>query len=515
MRRPDIVFVLPDQLSAKWVEAALAGAAPLPNIERLQRMGIRFSRAITSNPVCCPARATLATGLATRGHGVLENGYQLDPALPTFPQALQRAGWRTGAFGKVHFQPHYRTLMPDWRPYGFEDVRGTEDPRGGEWLDWVEREHPEHYDAALATVWAHGIPGFADYGPGRRNLRERILRIRASFAWATPEFPLADSGHYPLPFPEEVSQTCWITSHAERFIRETPADRPLLAHIGYVQPHSPFCAPADCMKSVDPARIPEPAGAEWRDAQGPRALRRQPPDLPADWRFRRHVYFADLAHLDRQLGRILDALDSAGRLRNTFLFFLSDHGELLHDHGFRNKANKHYDACIRVPLIVAGPGLEAGRVCNDLVQLEDLCPTVLEAAGLRLPPLPAMGRALKAEPRELDPLPGRSLLPLCRGERPADWRDAAYCESYNTIHSADPGLWARTVRTRRWRYTFYPQGNGEQLFDLDSDPDEQVNRVAHPEFTSIRREMRDRLMEQIVMQDQPKTRRALFALGVH
>ena len=99
MSRPRIVFFMVDQLSAKWLEVANTGVCPTPNIDALRRRGVSFSNCITSNPMCCAARATLATGLTTRQHGVLENGYQLDPQLPTFMRVLQEAGWRTGALG--------------------------------------------------------------------------------------------------------------------------------------------------------------------------------------------------------------------------------------------------------------------------------------------------------------------------------------------------------------------------------------------------------------------------------
>ncbi len=128
---PDIVFFMMDQLAAKWLEAARAGAARVPNFERLAGMGTNFRRCISSNPLCCPARATLATGLSTRGHGVLQNGYYLDGSIPTFMRALQEAGYRTAALGRVHFDPHYASLDPDYRPYGFDVQHITEDGRGG------------------------------------------------------------------------------------------------------------------------------------------------------------------------------------------------------------------------------------------------------------------------------------------------------------------------------------------------------------------------------------------------
>ena len=167
--KQDVVFFMLDQCSAVWIEQAPAkGIVDMPNVRRLRRMGTTFDRCYTSNPVCCPARATLATGLTTRQHGLLENGYALDPSLPTFMQALQRGGWRTGAFGKVHLHPHHAGLWPDYRPYGFDVQYNTEDPRGGMWLDWIRSEHPEHFDATLAAVWTKRIPDFRHYGNGEQ-----------------------------------------------------------------------------------------------------------------------------------------------------------------------------------------------------------------------------------------------------------------------------------------------------------------------------------------------------------
>ena len=168
-------------------------------------------------------------------------------------------------------------------------------------------------------------------------------------------------------------------------------------------------------------------------------------------------------HLDHQLGQVLDLLETQGRDQNTYIVFLSDHGELLADHGFTGKEERHYDACIRVPLIVTGPGLRQGQICDDLVQLEDICPTVLEIANQSFPPMPKMGPYLKVEDEDLPQLPGKSLLSLCQGEHLSNWRTAAYSGSYNAIWSVNPGDWAQTIRTNQYRYTIYPKQGG-QLF---------------------------------------------------
>ena len=84
-------------------------------------------------------------------------------------KAMQQGGWRTGAFGKVHLQPHFAGVAPDYRPYGFDVTHITEDARGGEWLDWVEENYPEHYDAVLATIWASYLPGFRSVWPVKKE----------------------------------------------------------------------------------------------------------------------------------------------------------------------------------------------------------------------------------------------------------------------------------------------------------------------------------------------------------
>ena len=230
------------------------------------------------------------------------------------------------------------------------------------------------------------------------------------------------------------------------------------------------------------------------------------------WTELRAVYYGMCARVDHQFGLVMQALEEPGGLDNAYIVLIADHGELLLDHGFGGKAERHYDACIRVPLIISGPGSRQGLSCDRLVQHEDIFPTVLEMAGLPQPEPRTMGPYLKERPRALY---GESLLGLCRGETPGAWRDAVYIESYNNIGTATPANWARTVRTAEWRYTMYPQGNGEQLFNLKSDPDEQINLARVAECAGVRQEMRDRLLELVILQDYPQPVRDLFAIGVH
>jgi arylsulfatase len=508
-----------DQLSAKWLWGPAAKSIHTPNFDRLRARGVAFHSTCVSNPICTPSRASLSTGLHTRGHGVLQNGYELDRAIPTFMHELQKGGWATGAFGKIHHRSQFAGVHHDYRPYGFDVVVNTEDARAGYWIDWVAQEEPKHYVSALATIWAADIPELKAYGPGKIDLGSKIREIRKNFQWATSQFPSNTAGRYTLPFPSYVSQTEWITRHALDFIEKSDRSRPIYAHISYIQPHSPWCSPADYMKNFDPSLIPPPAPKEWEnDPLHPACFPKTEgakTGIPTDWRTGRHYYMADITYLDAQLGRIVEGLEHAGRMDNTYLIMLSDHGDLFYDHGFTGKGERHYDACIRVPLMIAGPGLRKGLDRDELVHLEDIFPTVMEMAGLPMPtPVvkgPYLNRQLLAESEQY---PGRSLMTLCRGESPDNWRDALEIESYNNIESTSPEYWARTVRTSEWRYTIYPNHSGEQLFSLKNDPDEQKNLAGDPGYARIRTEMRDRLLEQVILQDYPHTPRDRFSLGV-
>ncbi|WP_033292622.1 sulfatase family protein [Amycolatopsis jejuensis] len=509
--RKNLLLVMVDQLGARWLEAAHQGVVSLPNLRRLADEGVTFTNAFTPNPVCSPARSTIATGLTSAGHGVTELGYALDPQIPTFMHALRDAGWRTGAFGKLHFAPQVLG-DPDYRAYGFDVTHITEDRRVGEWTDWVERTHPEHYRAALATVWmtmAHDVE--------KRGLGAKIEAARREIPLASPDYPDSDDEAYPLPYPAEVSQSAWITDRAIDFLESVPADTPFFAHVSYVQPHNPFSPPAEYIPHVDAEAIPGPLPAEWHETRQPAyfAADRHPEPTwtTRSWQHDRRMYFADLAHLDAQLGRLLESLHRTGRAGDTYLVFTSDHGEMLHDHGLLGKFERHYDACIRVPLLISGPGLAAGTTRPELAELTDLAPTFLDMAGLPAPDLsrPDLGRP--RVPERIPMLPGRSLLPLCRAEDVDTWRDTVYVRSDSNHWNPTPTSWCRTVRTARYRYSRFLAGGGEQLFDLTTDPGEQHNLATDPAYATQREQLREALTEAIVLEGYPNSPRQLRGIG--
>ena len=473
----------------------------MPEFARLQKQGVTFTRAFTENPVCTPARASIATGLSSAANGVGECGYRLDPELPTFMRELQRAGWTTAAFGKLHFLPQLESISPDYRTYGFDVVCNTEDTRAGEWLDWVRDTHPQWYEAALATVWMTMVPELENYGPNGEDLRSAIIA-------AQERFPSTRQLAYELPFPAEISQTAWITDRACEFIDQLPAED-VFVQVSYVQPHNPFAPPSDFVDCVNTDAIPEPVAAEWEhDAipyfQQPRYDTVTYAD--ADWRRERQLYFADLAHLDHELGRLRRSLEAAGRLNDCLFVFTSDHGELLHDHGLLGKWERHYDACIRIPLIIASTSAQPGER-TELVKHTDLTATIYDWAGVQAP------RMSTGSDVSIPMLHGRSMTGLLAGQSDPSWPSEVHVQSNNSHAEVSPRSWARTIRTARYRYTCFLASGGEQLFDLLDDPDEQVNLAGDARHTDVLNDLRARLFELAVTDAFPNTPRGLYRLG--
>ncbi|SEQ00827.1 Arylsulfatase A [Streptomyces sp. yr375] len=501
-----IILAMVDQLAAKWVEAADDGVVDLPELRRLRAEGAEFRHAFTENPVCTPARASIATGISSSANGVGECGYRLDPAVPTFMQSLQSAGWTTAAFGKLHFLPQLEAIAPDYRPYGFDVVDNTEDTRAGAWLDWVRETHPQWYDAAKATVWMTMVPELEDYGPDHENLRDEILDAQS-------RYPQTAQLAYELPLPAEVSQTAWITDRACEFLRHTP-DGDVFAQVSYVQPHNPFTPPADYVDRVHVDAIPEPIPAEWQQDPIPYFAQERYKSASyddSDWRRERQLYFADLAHLDHEIGRLRRVLEETGRLDDCLFVFTSDHGELLHDHGLLGKWERHYDSCIRVPLMIAAPSVKPS-VRRELVKHTDITATIYDWARIDPPALP-VGRPGGTD--TISMLHGRSLLPLLTADAGAgdEWRDEVLVQSNNSHMDISPSSWARTIRTQRHRYTRYFEGGGEQMFDLAADPDERVNLAGDPAYRAECDELRARLIEATVRDTYPNTPRSLYRLG--
>jgi len=493
----NVILILTDQLSAKWVGCYGNPAASTPNLDAMAAQGARFNQCFVNHPVCMPSRASIMTGRSAQHHGVFQNGYELGLDLPTFPQVLQQAGVQTFGVGKFHLECHGRSAYNDVLKYGFDCAEVTEDHRAGDWLDWVEETFPQHYERALATVW--GMPHMAEYGPRKRNLLEEVRQARAKHP---PELRALLT--YPSIVPEEACQTHWAVDRALAFINGRDPSRPFFLKLSFVDPHDPYDPPERFLDRIDPERIParvvseDPALCQALERFGELSFVQRFGGLSeVDWLVRRRHYLASLAFIDEQVGRLLQHLAATGLDEDTVVIFSADHGDMIGDHGIPAKGGWHFDACIRVPLIVMGPGVSP-RVADRVVTTLDLFPTITDFAGIA----------------DDTPVEGASLRPLLRGQGDPDRPDAALVESYQSYTGYERRWRARTARTAHAAFTLFGDGGG-MLFDLTSDPDETVNLFDRPDAEALRSEMTRLLLELEWLRFDPLPRKNKHPTALH
>jgi choline-sulfatase len=438
--QPNILMVMADQLSAAALGAYGHPVVRTPNVDRLAEAGVRFDRAYCNAPLCVPARAAMLTGRLPSRIGSFDNACELPAQIPTFLHHLRRAGYRTLASGKLHLigpdQLHgfERRLTPDIYPAGF---------------DWT----PD---------WRAGVV---------RNPGTSAEKLRRS--------GVVESN-------EQITYDENVHAQALRGLRAlaTEPDRPFFLCVSYSHPHDPFQTTQPYWDRYDPDTIDEPAVPAVpletlhpynRWIQQHHCVDEFPPS-PEVLRDSRRAYYGMVSYWDDKVGALLAELERLGLADDTAILVLSDHGEMLGEHGMWFKRT-FYERAVRVPLIAAWPGRwAAGRCIDEVVSLVDLFPTVLELAD---PP----GRDEVAG--ELD---GDSLAPLLEGrgaerERPAVFE---YCGE-GALHPM------RAIVRGRHKYV-HVHSQEPLLFDLASDPHEQINLRGRPETGSLEARLREELL---------------------
>jgi arylsulfatase A-like enzyme len=424
--QPNIVFVLADDLSWDLIPY-------MRNVQRLRRRGTTFSNYFVTDSLCCPSRASILTGQYPHNTGVFRNTgvdggfrafYASGLERATYATALTDAGYRTALMGKYlnQYAPG-RVRTPLGGPYV---------PPG--WSDWV--------------VTGNGYPGFG-YAL-TRNLR--VVR----------------HGHRARDYLTNV-----LARHGLDFVdRAVEEDAPFMLNLWTFAPHSPATpAPRDRHRFAALRAPRGPAFDEADTSDKPRWLRGHRELGPTrveriDETFRQRVRAVQA--IDRMVGRLQERLRAAGVARDTYIVFSSDNGFHLGQHRLTPGKLTAYDSDVRVPLIVTGPDVPAGRVVDAMTENTDLCPTFAELAGAATP--------LGAD--------GRSLVPFLRGETVPDWRDAVLVEHRGNVSAPDdPDLppagsgnppTYEALRTRDTLYVEYADGQRE-LYDLAADPFELEN----------------------------------------
>ena len=440
-RRPNVLFLLTDDQRGDTIRALGNSNIETPHLDSLVRRGTSFTRATCAHPLCVPSRAEILTGCTGFRNGVHPPRNQPDLALITWPQAMQRAGYRTGWVGKWHLAGR-----PSSR--GYADSVGLFSSGGGQFSP----THPRDYRGTEVT----GYRGWIFQTDDRRMFPEQGIGL-------TPEI------------------NAKFADAAIEFIQRKSAD-PFFLHVNFTAPHDPLLIPPGYENKYDPELIPAPrnflprhpfdhGNLEGRDEvllPWPRTKELVQRDLAA--------YYAVISYLDVQIGRVLKALETSGQRDNTLIVFSSDHGLALGSHGLRGKQNM-YEHTINVPLILAGPGVPANKTCRQQCYLRDLFPTVCELTGVPIP----------------ETVQGTSLAPVIAGTK---------SEVYPFIVGYFQDV-QRMIRTDRWKYVWYPQISKQQLFDLAADPDELVNLADDARYAIEMAQLREKLFKWLQQHDDP------------
>ena len=342
---PNILFFFPDQHRYDFIGSNADIPVETPHLDRLQKRGVTFSRCYTPSPLCAPARACLASGKPYRSCGVINNDqdYPLDQA--TVYQELGKHGYNVGGVGK--FDLHKATL--DWgvdgrrliREWGFTHGIDSE----GKW-DGVKSGAENPSGPYMKYLHDRGLADLYVQDMNRRKGK-----------WGLTGF---------TPLPDDAYGDNWIADNARKILHQMGSSSPWFLQINFAGPHNPWditAAMYEPYKQVDFS----PAWNHFDfDAANQNEIRRS--------------YAAMITNIDRQVGLLLAEIEGRGELEQTVVIYGSDHGEMLGDHGYWGK-KRPYDSCCRVPLILSGPGLPAGRVVEDPVSLTDLNNTFVELSG--------------------------------------------------------------------------------------------------------------------------------------
>lgn len=455
--QPNVILICVDQWRGDCLSIAGHPIVHTPWLDQMAMHGARFEHAYAACPSCIAARASLFTGLTQRSHGRV--GYQ-DGVPWDYPVTLAgeftRHGYQTQAIGKMH-------VFPERSQVGFQNVILHDG-----FLHHVRDRRPR------------GIDVCDDYLPW---LRQQLGRDADDF-----DIGLNCNSFVARPWdkPEHVHPTAFVATQSIDFLRRRDPRKPFFLFMSFHRPHPPLDPPAWAFEQYLNRAMPEPPVGDWADAvaamHGANVRSPYRPDLmagrmdPEVLKRARAAYYGQMSFIDHQLNRFLETLTMFGEFANSYVCFVSDHGELLGDHHLFRKSLP-YEGSARVPLLLRGPrdsGIVPGGVHAPVAELRDIMPTLLDCAGLPIP----------------ESVEGRSLLPIARGSAPA-WRSHVHGE-----HTFAGGS-AHYVTDGREKYIWFSHSGLEQLFDLTTDPQERHNLAPQAAHASRVTHWRGRLIEEL------------------
>jgi choline-sulfatase len=449
--KPNILFIMADQLAAQFLGAYDHKITKTPNLDRLAKSGVVFENAYSSSPLCAPARATIMNGLLPSRTGVYDNAAEFPSSIPTWAHYLRLQGYKTCLSGKMHF------VGPD-QLHGLEERLTTDIyPADFGWTpDWrLKQERIDWWYHNMTSVLQPGIAEITNQLEYDDEVAFLAVRKIYDYARFEPGKPF-----------------CLMTS--------------------FTHPHDPYAARAKYWnlyrdEDMDLPRVGQ-MSRDKLDAHSQRlydvSAMQDYSVSEADIRAARHGYYANISYIDDLIGQLLDALEATGQLDNTVIVFTSDHGDFLGERGLWYKMS-YLEPSAHIPLIICAPKSFKTRRVKEPVSLPDILPTLVDIA--------TEGKGELAKPTD-----GRSLYPLLNGA--AEHLEATAWGEYLAEGTVAPMY---MLRRGPWKYIHCPT-DPDQLFNLIDDPNELNNLAgSHPLSIKFHSEV-------VAKFDIPKINRAVF-----
>ncbi|WP_169569704.1 alkaline phosphatase family protein [Sneathiella limimaris] len=473
----NVLFITIDQWRADWLGANGNQIVETPNLDRLAKAGSLFKKHFTCSAPCGPSRATLHTGMYPSNHRAVRNGTPLNANLTNLAKEARKQGYEPTLFGYTDI-----TADPRYKDRGDPDLATYEGVMEGYFVGARLNEQSKAWLTDLKSK-GYDIPkaGYDIYHPD-------------------PDFELPEDRHLsyaPARFKAADSETAWLTNRALEFLQAQFGD-PFFCHVSYLRPHPPFIAPPEYHDKYDPDDMAEPKhfGDVTTISESHPFLQYSMDTIKqstfmmseegltkdlteAEVRQIRATYSALVSEVDSNVGRLLDMLEKTGELDNTLIVVTADHGEQLGDHHLFGKLG-FYDQSFHIPLIVKAPkslNIDPSEI-EEFSESIDIMPTILECLGAK-------------PPAQCD---GISLLPLMRGDKPENWRDAVHwLYDFRDIEHGDPetalGLDhdecnLLVYRDQNFKYVHFAS-LPPLLFDLVNDPDETRNLAEEPDYQAV------------------------------
>jgi arylsulfatase A-like enzyme len=479
MARPNVLFLIVDQWNYRCLGYKGHPVVETPNLDRLRRDSVEFGRCYVQNAFCLPSRISYLSGQYLFTHRQYGFSGLMDEDTPSMPAFFGQHGYETMHVGKAHVNPlidhlGFETFMPTLP----EDICFSSDMQENYQAFCQERGYLYPHDQV------HGGVG--------------LVPVKRAAASGLRRGAVRSAGESEIPVQDSIE--AYTSAQAIQFLRRD-RDRPFFLHVSFDRPHPPWSPSAPYATYYDPDDIPLPeAYTEEELDRLPEHIRQRflnaadalPSLGPAHMRRALAHYYGLITHIDREIGRIVEALVESGQYEDTIVVFCADHGDFA---GYKGMVNKYsntifHDVIIHTPLLLKFPRQRcAGAEIDHLAESVDLFPTLasvcnLDASGL--------------------PLEGRDLALLLDGD-PKDlgWREVAFSESYSI----------KVVVKGDHKLVYYVNSQEGELYDLSQDPHERWNLYGDPAWQDVVTELKLEIVKKMTKRVSEKRKafiRSLF-----